>query len=91
MLVLHALRFADFGGRIDFQRPFLNGKLARVTIRDFLWSDDTSLPVDRYSEDEVNVKAGGGVFRHVYRAYPTVPSPYYSETAQLRKVFLTRP
>ncbi|MBN1843806.1 MAG: type I restriction endonuclease subunit R [Deltaproteobacteria bacterium] len=49
----------------------------RVAIRDFLWSDETGLPVDSFSEDEVNIKAED-VFRHVYRVYPTVPSPYYA-------------
>ena len=48
----------------------------RVAIRDFLWDDQTGLPVDRYGEDEVLLKADD-VYRHVYRAYPTVPSPYY--------------
>jgi len=49
----------------------------RQTIRDFLWSDATGLPVGTYSESDVQERAEA-VFRHVYRAYPTVPSPYYS-------------
>jgi type I restriction enzyme R subunit len=49
----------------------------RISIRDYLWSDDTGLPVRSYTEDEVNVKAEE-VFVHVYRAYPTIPSPYYA-------------
>ena len=52
----------------------------RVTIRDFLWSDKTGLPVDAYNEQEVNDKAEK-VFIHVFRAYPTVPSPYYGSAA----------
>jgi len=48
----------------------------RVTIRDFLWSDKTGLPVALYSEDDVNIRTED-VFHHVFRAYPTVPSPYY--------------
>ncbi|MCZ6733262.1 MAG: hypothetical protein O7B27_12070 [Gammaproteobacteria bacterium] len=52
----------------------------RVTLRDFLWSDKTGLPVARYSEDDVNLRAED-VFRHVFRAYPTVPSPYYENAA----------
>lgn len=52
----------------------------RVTIRDFLWSDDTGLPVETYSETDVDEMAEV-VFRHVYRVYPTVPSPYYREAA----------
>ncbi len=49
----------------------------RVTIRDHLWSDDTGLPIDAYTEEDVNEKAEE-VFRHVYRAYPELPSPFYS-------------
>ncbi|MCP4696344.1 MAG: type I restriction endonuclease subunit R [Gammaproteobacteria bacterium] len=49
----------------------------QITIRDFLWSDETGLPVDCYTEDDVLTRADE-VFRHVFRAYPTVPSPYYA-------------
>ena len=48
----------------------------QVAIRDFLWSDQTGLPADGYSEEEVAAKSDD-VFRHVFRVYPTVPSPYY--------------
>ncbi len=48
----------------------------RLAIRDFLWSDETGLPVGSYEENEVKSRAEE-VFRHVYRAYPTVPSPFY--------------
>ena len=47
-----------------------------VTIRNFLWSDDTGLPVDLYTEDDVAQKTED-VFRHVFWAYPKLPSPYY--------------
>lgn len=47
-----------------------------TTIHDFLYSDDTGLPVDSYTEDDVKTKADD-IFRHVYWAYPTLPSPYY--------------
>lgn len=49
----------------------------RVAIQDFLYSDETGLPVEAYDEDEVYSKAAE-VFIHVYRTYPTVPSPYYA-------------
>lgn len=52
----------------------------RVTIQDFLWSDKTGLPVGLYTEDEVKIKAED-VFTHVYRVYPTIPSPFYSAVA----------
>ena len=51
-----------------------------VTIRDYLWSDETGLPDDLYDVDDV-MQISEEVFRHVYRAYPTVPSPYYEGTA----------
>ena len=49
----------------------------RLMINDYLWSDETGLSPDSYSEDDVASMAEE-VFRHVYRAYPTVPSPFYS-------------
>lgn len=49
----------------------------KVLIRDFLWNETTGLPVDFYTESEVEKKTEE-VFYHVYRAYPTVPSPYYA-------------
>ncbi len=52
----------------------------RVTIRNFLWDDATGLPVDLFAEEDVEARAED-VFRHVYRAYPTVPSPYYGAQA----------
>ncbi|MEA3303188.1 MAG: DUF3387 domain-containing protein, partial [Pseudomonadota bacterium] len=52
----------------------------RVTIHNFLWSDKTGLPVESYTTDDVNTITAE-VFRHVYRAYPTVPSPCYAEAA----------
>ena len=51
----------------------------RVTIHDYLWTDKTGLPVDVYTEDDVNERAED-VFRHVYRAYPTLPSPFYASS-----------
>jgi type I restriction enzyme, R subunit len=51
----------------------------RVTIHDYLWTDKTGLPVDVYTEDDVNERAEH-VFRHVYRAYPTLPSPFYASS-----------
>jgi len=52
----------------------------RVAIQDFLWSDKTGLPVDSYTEDDV-IRRTDDVFRHVFWAYPTVPSPYYETAA----------
>ena len=52
----------------------------RITIQDFLWSDETGLPIDSYTEGDVMARTGE-VFRHVFWAYPTVPSPYYQSAA----------
>lgn len=52
----------------------------RLAIRDYLWDDKTGLPVDAFPEEEVEARAEE-VFRHVYRAYPTIPSPYYGSAA----------
>ena len=52
----------------------------RAAISNFLWSDRTGLPVERYTDREVDSRSDE-VFRHVFRAYPTVPSPYYQTDA----------
>ena len=52
----------------------------RQAILDFLWKDSTGLPVGHYSEGDVQVKADD-VYRHVYRVYPTIPSPFYPTAA----------
>jgi len=52
----------------------------RLAIRDFLWSDSTGLPVDRYTEDDVEARADD-VYRHIYRVYPALPSPFYDKEA----------
>ena len=52
----------------------------RLLIKDYLWSDETGLPSDSYSEDDVASMAEE-VFRHVYRAYPQVPSPLYAQAS----------
>jgi len=48
-----------------------------VVIQNFLWDDRTGLPAPVYSEDDVKTKTEE-VFRHIYRVYPTVPSPLYA-------------
>ncbi|RXE56207.1 DEAD/DEAH box helicase [Methanoculleus taiwanensis] len=55
----------------------------RLTIRDFLWSESTGLPVDHYTEDDVQSRADD-VYRHVYRVYPMLPSPFYETKAVAR-------
>jgi type I restriction enzyme R subunit len=48
-------------------------------IQDYLWSEQTGLP-ETYSEEDVRDRTEA-VFVHVFRAYPTVPSPYYVSMA----------
>ena len=52
----------------------------KVAIRDFLYADETGLPDGAYSDEDVMTRSEA-VFAHVYRAYPTVPSPYYDGIA----------
>ena len=49
----------------------------RIEIHNFLYSDATGLPEDFYTVDDVLAKTDE-VFHHVYRVYPTVPSPVYT-------------
>ncbi len=49
-------------------------------IHDFLYSDVTGLPVEAYEETEVQERADE-VFQHVFRVYPSVPSPFYIHRA----------
>jgi type I restriction enzyme R subunit len=49
----------------------------KVLIRNFLWDEASGLPVNYYTQSDVDKKTEA-VFYHVYRAYPTVPSPYYA-------------
>jgi type I restriction enzyme R subunit len=51
----------------------------RLAIQDYLWSDKTGLPVT-YSDEDIQTKTEA-LFIHVFRAYPTIPSPYYSSLA----------
>ena len=50
----------------------------KVAIHAFLYSDETGLPDGAYSNDDVTGMSEA-VFAHVYRAYPTVPSPFYDD------------
>ena len=52
----------------------------KVAIHDFLYSDQTGLPESAYSEADVEARSDA-VFEHVFRAYPTLPSPYYDDAA----------
>ena len=52
----------------------------QVAIHDFLYDDATGLPATAYSEDDVTA-CSDAVFAHVFRAYPTVPSPFYDAVA----------
>ncbi len=51
----------------------------RTAIHDFLWSEATGLPVESYTEEEVKGRSEE-IFRHVYRVYPKIPSPFYEKT-----------
>lgn len=46
------------------------------TIRDYLWSDRTGLPLKAYTPDEVLGRTEA-VFYHIQQAYPVLPSLVY--------------
>jgi type I restriction enzyme R subunit len=46
-------------------------------IYDYLYDEKTGLPVGDYDDDEIKLLSEK-VFVHVYRAYPTLPSPIYN-------------
>ncbi|MCX7070786.1 MAG: type I restriction endonuclease subunit R [Gammaproteobacteria bacterium] len=48
----------------------------RIAIRDYLWDERTGLPVEFYDDTEVENRSSE-IFRHVFRAYASVPSPIY--------------
>ncbi len=50
-----------------------------TTIRDYLWNDSTGLPLESYGEEDIQVKTED-IFRHIYWAYPCLPSPVYGVT-----------
>ena len=63
--------------RIEHWRDRENTRdAARTEILNFPHSDQTGLPVESYTEDEVTEKTDAA-FQHVFRAHPTVPSPFY--------------
>ena len=47
-----------------------------IAIHDFLWSDQTGLPTSSYTDEDIAV-ISDNVYRHVFRAYPELPSPCY--------------
>jgi type I restriction enzyme R subunit len=65
--------------RVDHWRDRENTRDAvQMAILNFLYSDETGLPVDSYTPEEVTLKTSE-VFQHVCRAYPPLPSPYYGQ------------
>ncbi len=49
----------------------------KIAIHDFLYDGQSGLPEKNYSEEEVSAKTDD-VFRHVFRVYPELPSPFYN-------------
>lgn len=76
---LHAYNKEDFGpdgllGR-ESDREGVLTRILRAKIEEF----NPGLPA-AYSDEDIRDKAEA-VFVHVFRAYPTVPSPYYTGMA----------
>ncbi|VGO17197.1 Type-1 restriction enzyme R protein [Pontiella desulfatans] len=49
-----------------------------ITIHNFLYDGEHGLPENSYTETDVS-DLTSAVYRHIYRAYPEVPSPVYGE------------
>lgn len=49
-----------------------------ITIHNFLYDGEHGLPESSYNENDVSDKTQA-VYRHIYRVYPFIPSPYYEE------------
>jgi type I restriction enzyme R subunit len=49
-----------------------------TAILDFLYGDETGLPVEKYTYEDVKAKTDI-VYDHVYQVYPTLPSPYFGQ------------
>jgi type I restriction enzyme R subunit len=62
----------------------------KLAIKDFLWNESTGLPVDVYTEDEV-MEWADATYQHIYRVYPTVPSPFYASNAAWKDSVTSRP
>lgn len=62
----------------DWQATEVNRDSVRLTIHDYLYADATGLPVDDYDEEDVEMLTDE-VYQHIWRAYPTLPSPVYAQ------------
>ena len=49
-----------------------------MVINDFLYEDEHGLPANSYTEADVTEKTKL-IYQHIYRVYPTVPSPFYAK------------
>ncbi|MFP4134913.1 MAG: type I restriction enzyme endonuclease domain-containing protein [Halothece sp.] len=50
-------------------------------IYDFLYNEETGLPVDSYQDEEEIEDKAKVIFLHAMEVYQTVPSPYYQDAA----------
>ena len=67
--------------RIDHWREKEQSRDAvRTFIHNYLWADSTGLPAPAYDETDIAEKTHA-VFQHVFRVYPTLPSPFYASAA----------
>jgi len=63
----------------NWQQKESSRDAVKQQIFDFLYDEKTGLPIEQYEEDEIS-DISEKVFLHIYRAYPELPSPYYSAT-----------
>ena len=60
----------------NWQQKESSRDAVKQQIFDFLYDDNTGLPVEQYADNEI-ADITEKVFLHVYRAYPKLPSPVY--------------
>lgn len=60
----------------NWQQKESSRDAVKQQIHDFLYDENTGLPVDAYDDEEVS-DISERVFLHIYRAYPELPSPIY--------------
>lgn len=51
--------------------------MIRTNIHHYLYDENTGLPISSYHDDEIDL-ISSQVYRHIFRAYPYLPSPIYS-------------
>ncbi|TVK95872.1 DEAD/DEAH box helicase [Shewanella algae] len=60
----------------NWQQKESSRDAVKQQIFDFLYDENTGLPIEQYAEDEI-ADITDRIFMHVFRVYPRLPSPVY--------------